>query len=280
MFSITPETVEGEAPISYLLRLALRHGFTAMHRLFTKPTIARVVKGIDSKEAALNGLLPPTDIPHFLHSAFFRIPRALHPRICVHCIAKHGVLKEAWHNPFVLNCSEHHTELVSRCPHCDQLLQWDIPLLSGLCTNPRCAKRLTNKPATLSLSDEQASDCLMAAYMLETDCPVLSHYKYYPPIEDISRAIHIGHTLLSNQAVALDWMTKIIAKVATIYPTSIAKSRLKDFRNTLSQQWPIHGVEIPVNVMRNQASTPYITDAGSASVFMDVSDTTLNKLAQ
>ena len=225
----TPEPIDGEGILGYVLRLSesngyetpwhvLRHAGYDQGEMRTAGFSVHKLAAIVGKDPAL--LQPLSYAAHakcgrreyrlngrFVgHSLTFRPFRLAKPAICPACVVEHGFAHVRWDASAYVACERHGTFLLTACPSCKSALSWFRP---GL-LNCKCGASLATvdgtqaPPATITLMRVLHS-CIAnaAAPASDSDLPMPFGRLAQMPLDSLLRLIAVLDKLCTN-CVAID----------------------------------------------------------------------------
>lgn len=253
-FAIRPVPYEDESPIGYVLRLAKRNGLSRINHLLNKQELMRVIKGLPSKQFELDKLTPKAQPLTKLATLLWENSRLLTVQVCPLCICEQGYLKEIWQNPFKRHCEEHRCLLSSRCTRCGQPFNFDMPLLAGRCSNPKCSSKIqVEREHDVLLSESVVADCYLAA-LLRKAYPLVQ--SKYPPVDVTFDELADAAELLTNPTIVSEWLKEIVNLQSMHLPLNFALKRVSTLSSRLKKNWPSHSLLNHANEVeykRNQA---------------------------
>ncbi|SUI58215.1 Uncharacterised protein [Shewanella baltica] len=145
--AFSPQRKPDEVNIGYLLRLARVNGYARIGSMLSSAEQNNIIKlQITPALNAKFGIpISQGDVFSTIINPMFNRNIQLNPKVCIQCLNEDGYLLTEVQNPFCHACSKHQSALTSQCTTCYESLAWDIPLIKGHCTSPRCGSQSAAK---------------------------------------------------------------------------------------------------------------------------------------
>lgn len=247
--AFSPQRKPDEVSIGYLLRLARANGYARIGSMVSSAEQNNIIKLqiTPALNAKLGIPISQGEVFSTIINPMFNRNIQLNPKVCIQCLNEDGYLLTEVQNPFCHACSKHQSALTSQCTTCYESLAWDIPLIKGHCTSPRCGVQL--KPSSenvRSLSEAQVSDCLYAALVLEKEHIMALKPNTYASLPFYENMLEKGYRLLTNNAFFREWVQKTLQATSSLLPHNIRSVAIVQFLETLSCTWPAATLDIVI----------------------------------
>lgn len=244
--SIRVRPFVGESQAGYLLRLAMRNGFSAPCDI-VKRKVLNTAKRNALKEADIEHIssliqrpVPFSEIERGPFPKVCSSARVHHARACLDCLKENHVHQDRWQDPRNTYCEEHQVMLLDICPYCKHELDFNANLLQGYCSNEYCGKKLPLLPVSekiKNLTPGNVEDCIIAGlYAVDevSDLKKKSFFNY----KDIPSILTAGVDLLTNDEALDKWLAKISEKgLPANYPKNLAYPELYSLSQHIHKDW-------------------------------------------
>jgi hypothetical protein len=270
--TVTPKPMMDEALIGYILRLAVKNGFTSLKDMIDNRFVIAAVKNDTDK---VQKALPLTPLFHVtadigVSSSLWKHSRLLQPKVCIHCLNERHLISEEHLAASRHVCSTHSELLVSECGACHVPLVWDLNLLKAKCTNPYCCRTLTsnNDKTLLALTRSQVMDCLAASQFINGRLSTFTKPKTFVDSANYQADIKTGFDFLSSQANVLAWAKAQFAQTQEMLPENLRRSAYTLLRASLDASWQsIVNLELLAKVEKSDEQ--FCDDKANSELFIN-----------
>jgi hypothetical protein len=272
--TVTPKPMidERESLIGYILRLAVKNGFTSLKDMVDNRFIIAAVKNDTAK---VQKVLPLTPLFYIspdiaVTSSLWKQPRLLEPKVCIHCLNERHLIKDEHLSASQHVCSIHKELLISECRACQVPLRWELNLLNAQCTNPYCCRQLTssNVKTLLNLTPSQVMDSLSASQFVNGTLSTFTKSKIFVDSANYQRDIKMGYDFLSSSASVKAWAQDQFFRTSEALPVNLRNSACTLLRASLNESWQSI-VNLGLLAKVEKSDNPFCDDKANYPLFIN-----------